>query len=176
MYTLMKPPRGAPVSHVLAVPFGPTGEVVYNRTYSREKEDGTRETWPETVRRVAAGDPRLVPGSAWYNSDEARDGFRRLQHYMETFPLLPAGRHLWATGVPGRQYLFNCHVAGWGAELSDHFQFSFLRLMEGGGVGAIYSRKHIKKFGITRRSVSCEIIANPRHKDYEELRPSLSTE
>ncbi|TMZ63748.1 hypothetical protein EMG21_29555, partial [Klebsiella pneumoniae] len=33
----------------------------------------------------------------------------------------------------------NCHVSGWGAEVTDHFEFTFMRLMEGGGVGANYS-------------------------------------
>ena len=164
------------MSHVLAVPFGPTGEVVYNRTYSREKEDGTRETWPETVRRVAAGNLALVYGSDWYDSDEARHEFGRLQHYMENFALLPAGRHLWATGVPGRQYLFNCHVAGWGGEcLSEHFDFSFMRLMEGGGVGANYSSKHIARYGAPVRQVEPHIICRPDHEDSDELQTYLST-
>ena len=35
--------------------FGGMGEVVYLRTYSRSKGDGTIETWPETLQRVING-------------------------------------------------------------------------------------------------------------------------
>ena len=90
----------------MSVPFGPTGEVVYNRTYSRTKEDGTKETWPETVRRVAEGNLRLVYGEGFWPQEVLHE-YERLVYYMENMALLPAGRHLWATGVPGRQYLFN---------------------------------------------------------------------
>lgn len=157
------------------VPFGPSGKTVYERTYSRTKPDGTRETWPETVERVVDGNLALVygkdkskwDGAVWEEHD-------RLAYYMNEFALLPAGRHLWATGVPGRQYLFNCHVAGWGDKLSDHFEFSFLRLMEGGGVGANYSTEHIKKFGAPDTLPLLEITCDRSHADYAELEPYLT--
>ena len=44
--------------------WGPTGELVYDRTYSRVKPDGTRETWPETVGRVVDGNLGL-----WWTAD-----------------------------------------------------------------------------------------------------------
>lgn len=159
----------------MSVPFGPTGEVVYNRTYSRTKVDGSKETWPETVRRVATGNLALVYGrddESW--PEEVLEERQRLIHYMNEFALLPAGRHLWATGVPGRQYLFNCHSAGWGEHLSDHFEFSFLRLMEGGGVGANYSTKHIAKYGTPTRKVRLFLSAKEEHQDYAEMRPWLA--
>src|SRR5512146_340849 len=111
-----------------AVPFGPTGEIVYERTYSRDKGGGGKETWPETVERVAMGNLSLVYGDSKTWAPEVIAEAGKLMYYMEQMALLPAGRHLWATGVPGRQYLFNCHVAGWGERLSEHFEFSFLRL------------------------------------------------
>jgi ribonucleoside-triphosphate reductase (thioredoxin) len=167
------------VSHDLAVPFvpkfGPSGEVVYNRTYSRDKEGGGKETWPETVDRVVYGNLALVYGSdpdAW--DTEVRHEAMRLGQYMNQFALIPAGRHLWATGVPGRQYLFNCHVAGWGEKLSEHFRFSFLRLMEGGGVGANYSGKHTGRYGAPVRKVQPHVICKPEHADMAELHPFLS--
>lgn len=156
-----------------AVPFGPTGEVVYNRTYSRTKADGTKETWPETVARVARGNLALVYGddSTW--SDETWEEFNRLCNYMNEFALIPAGRHLWSTGVANREYLFNCHVAGWEDRLSEHFSFTFLRLMEGGGVGSNYSGKHTGKYGPPTRKVKLYLACTPRHKDYKELEPHL---
>lgn len=158
-----------------ATPFGPTGKVVFDRTYSRTKADGSKETWPETVERVARGNLELVYGPSvdWPFGSAAWEEYDRLVHYMNEFALLPAGRHLWATGVEGRQYLFNCHVAGWGDKLSEHFEFSFLRLMEGGGVGANYSTKHIAKFGAPRRKIDLRIVCDEDHADYAELAPHL---
>jgi ribonucleoside-diphosphate reductase alpha chain len=92
---------------------------------------------------------------------------------MENFGLIPAGRHLWATGVPGRQYLFNCHVAGWGDRISDHFAFTALRLFEGGGVGSNYSTKHLLKYGQPDHAVDVRIVSAVDHKDINELRPFL---
>jgi ribonucleotide reductase alpha subunit len=158
-----------------AVPFGPTGEVVYSRTYSRTKPDGSKETWPDTICRVAKGNLALVYGdddTEW--SAKVLAEYGKLVSYMHNFALLPAGRHLWSTGVPGRQYLFNCHVAGWGNQLSEHFEFSFLRLMEGGGVGSNYSTKHIAKFGKPKRKLNVHVVCYPEHKDIEELAPTLS--
>lgn len=160
-----------------AVPFGPTGEVVYTRTYSRVKVDGTRETWPETVRRVAGGNIALVYGNSILDwPTEIKTEYARLVHYMSNFAILPAGRHLWATGVPGRQHLFNCHVAGWGESLAEHYEFSFMRLMEGGGVGANYSTRHIAKFGVPRTRVEVHVTCDSAHPDHGEIQPYLSGE
>lgn len=159
------------------IPWGPTGKIVYDRTYSRTKPDGTKETWPETVARVVDGNLALVHGTdstEWPESVHTERA--RLIHYMESFAIIPAGRHLWASGVKGRQYLFNCHVAGWADQLSGHFEFSSLRLFEGGGVGANYSTKHIAKYGFPRRHLNVHIVSDPGHADIDELRPMLSTE
>ncbi|AFU62102.1 ribonucleotide reductase [Streptomyces phage R4] len=164
---------------MIDVPFGPTGELVYNRTYSRTLADGSKETWPDTVRRVAAGNLALVHGTdqtAW--SADVRAEHDELVSYMDQFALIPAGRHLWATGVKGRQYLFNCHVAPWGDKLSRHFEFTFMRLMEGGGVGGNYSTKYLKEFGAPRRELDVHVVCDPMHQDYAEMKAAglLSTE
>ena len=164
---------------MIDVPFGPTGELVYNRTYSRTLADGSKETWPDTVRRVAAGNLALVHGTdqtAW--SDDVRAEHDELVSYMDQFAIIPAGRHLWATGVKGRQYLFNCHVAPWGDKLSRHFEFTFMRLMEGGGVGGNYSTKYLKEFGAPRRELDVHVVCDPMHQDYAEMKAAglLSTE
>lgn len=129
------------------------------------------ETWPETVRRVVRGNLELVYGdpSTWdYNVLYEHE---RLVELMEKFAILPAGRHLWASGVRGRQFLFNCHVSGWGTEeLSGHFDFSLLRLAEGGGVGANYSMKHYhERFGDPRRELNVHMVCDPSHPDYEAM-------
>jgi ribonucleoside-diphosphate reductase alpha chain len=158
-------------------PFGPTGRVVYERTYSRAKPDGTKETWPETVDRVAAGNFDLVYGKNRANwPAEIRAEFQRLRYYMDEFAVIPGGRHLWATGVPGRQYLFNCHVAGWTGSAKDHFMFTALRLFEGGGVGTNYSAKHVGVHGQPKRKVDVRIVSDPDHKDIQELSSYLGEE
>lgn len=157
------------ISTTPAVPFGPTGETVYERTYSRTKADGARETWPETVRRVAEGNLSLVYGPTEDWSDDVRAEHDELVTAMDRFAILPAGRHLWASGVKGRQYLFNCHVSGWGDKLSRHFEFSFMRLMEGGGVGANYSSEYLEPYGAPHRALTVHIVCDPSHPDYEDM-------
>ncbi|WJN62590.1 ribonucleotide reductase [Streptomyces phage phiScoe1] len=161
------------------VPFGPTGRLVYDRTYSRTLADGSKEQWPDTVRRVARGNLALVHGAdetAW--SDAVRAEYDELVSFMDQFAIIPAGRHLWATGVKGRQYLFNCHVAPWGDRLSRHHEFTFMRLMEGGGVGGNYSSSHLQPYGAPRRELEVHVVCDPMHQDYEEMKAAglLSTE
>jgi ribonucleoside-triphosphate reductase len=159
----------------LSIPWGPTGQVVYDRTYSRTKPDGSKEVWLDTVRRVAHGNLALVHGDdpqEW--PDEAWKEYADLCYYMRRFAILPAGRHLWATGATN--HLFNCHVSGWGEKFSDHFEFTSMRLFEGGGVGANYSTKHIKRFGAPRLAVDIGIFAHPSHQDYAELKPYVEFE
>lgn len=150
--------------------FGPTGLAVYERTYSQVKPDGSKETWPETVTRVAHGNLALVHGEdmdKWPAEAVAEHG--QLINHMLDFRIIPAGRHLRATGMKGRQYLFNCWVAPWGEKLSDHFEFTFMRLMEGGGVGSNYSTEYLKPYGAPRRELKVHIVCNPEHPDYQEM-------
>lgn len=155
------------------VKFGPTGQLVYERTYSRIKADGTHETWPETVERVVDGNLALVPER--YQLPGERESLIRM---MRDFKILPAGRHLWASGVKNAQHLFNCWVAGWTDNPSDHFEFTFMRLMEGGGVGANYSNRFLNQYPVIRNALSVEIVCDPEHPDYRELQDAglLSTE
>jgi ribonucleoside-triphosphate reductase len=153
--------------------WGPTGELVYDRTYSRVKPDGTRETWPETVVRVVDGNLALVP-ERFQEPDERRS----LIELMTEFKILPGGRHLWASGVKNAQHLFNCWVAGWTSTPSDHFAFTFLRLMEGGGVGANYSNRYLADYPPVQQELYVHIVCDPEHPDYEEMKNAgvLSTE
>ncbi|AMW64130.1 ribonucleotide reductase [Mycobacterium phage EvilGenius] len=155
------------------IPWGPTGELVYNRTYARTKPDGSKESWLETVDRVVDGNLALVPER--YALPTERDDLRRL---IREFKILPAGRHLWASGVRNAQHLFNCWVAGWTDRPSDHFAFTFLRLMEGGGVGANYSNSHLQHLPEVKQELYVHIVCDPEHPDYEDMKAAgiLSTE
>lgn len=147
------------------VPFGPSGKDVYDRTYSRIKDDGTRETWPETVRRVVDGNLGLV------ESRFVRAGEReRLIELMDKFAIIPAGRHLWLSGVPGKQFINNCWVSGWTGRLADHFAFTFDQLMQGGGVGANYSNLSYSLASAPR----VHLVLDPSHQDYEACKVYLS--
>ncbi|MBN3584920.1 hypothetical protein JYB64_21210, partial [Algoriphagus aestuarii] len=145
--------------------WGPTGQLVYERTYSRTKANGEKETWPETVERVVNGNMALVDSR--YHMEGEREA---LVSAMRDFKILPAGRHLWASGVEGRQYLFNCHVSGWGEQITDHFEFTFMRLMEGGGVGSNYSNRFLEQYPKVQGNVTLKFLVREDHPDVEKLR------
>jgi ribonucleoside-triphosphate reductase len=145
--------------------FGPTGELVYQRTYSRTLPDGTKETWPQTVERVVDGNLALVDER--YQLEDER---QQLIDMMLDFKILPAGRHLWASGVKNAEHLFNCWVAGWTDEPADHFEFTFMRLMEGGGVGANYSNKYLSRYPLVKQALKVEIVCDPEHADYDDMK------
>jgi ribonucleoside-triphosphate reductase (thioredoxin) len=142
-----------------------TGKTVYDRTYSR-----SGETWEETVDRVVRGNISLVPDGKTLPGEE-----EKLRDMILEGALIPAGRQLYMTGCTGRQFLFNCHVSGWGPILSDHFEFTFMRLMEGGGVGANYSSRFISDYKVWR-PVHIKLYCRSDHPDYEELKPYLQKE
>lgn len=158
--------------------FGPTGQVVFERSYSRTKPDGTKENWFETTDRVIKGNLGLVYGTPDQWTAEVRDEYDALKQMMDAFHIVPGGRHLWASGVPGRQFLFNCHVSHWNDKITDHFDFTFMRLMEGGGVGTNYSTKYINHYLAPKRELKVHIVADPSHPDYEKMKNAgvLSTE
>lgn len=158
--------------------FGPSGQVVFERSYSRTKPDGTKENWFETTDRVIKGNLGLVYGTPDTWTEEVRTEYDMLKAMMDDFRIVPAGRHLWASGVAGRQFLFNCHVSHWNEQITDHFDFTFMRLMEGGGVGTNYSSKYINRYEAPKRELKVHIVCDPEHPDYAKMKESgvLSTE
>ncbi|MGW3738270.1 hypothetical protein [Streptomyces sp. NPDC005148] len=54
--------------------------------------------------------------------------------------------------------------------LSRHFEFTFMRLMEGDGVGGNYSSKYLQPFGAPRRELDVHVVCDPMHQDYEEMK------
>jgi hypothetical protein len=111
--------------------FNGLGEIVYKRTYSRIKEDGTNEDWYETVARCINGSQKI---GADYTNKEAQ----RLYDLVFNLKCNFAGRMLWQLGTStvdrfGGNSLLNC----WGVCIRDigDFCFIFENLMLGGGVG-----------------------------------------
>lgn len=80
------------------------GEITFLRTYSRKKEDGTKETWSEVVERVTNGTYSLqkdyakqqrLPWSDAKAAASAREFFDSLFHLKWS----PPGRGLWVMGT-----------------------------------------------------------------------------
>lgn len=150
--------------------FGPSGQIVFERSYSRTKPDGTKENWYETTDRVIKGNLGLVYGTPDTWNDSVKLEYDMLKQMMDSFQIIPGGRHLWASGVQGRQFLFNCHVSHWNEKITDHFDFTFMRLMEGGGVGTNYSSKYINRYDAPKRELQVHIVCDPSHPDYEKMK------
>lgn len=147
--------------------FGPIGENIYRRTYSRTKRDGTQEDWHETAARVVNGNLNYVP-EHFIEKEEAEKVYKLIVN-ME---VLPGGRHLWATGI-GKDKLNNCFSSDYTSRFSEHFEFTLLRLMEGGGVGSNYSTLFINskegnKPWSPRAKINLHLICQPSHKDLDK--------
>lgn len=133
---------------------------MYRRTYSRKREDGTFEEWPDTVARVVRGSMSVGPR----NPGEAE----RLTELIQSFKMLPAGRHLWITGT-GLPHTRNCFRAPWSPRLADHYEFMADQLLTGGGVGANYSQEYIRQ-APQIKSFDLQITCDPEHENYEDVR------
>lgn len=140
------------------VQWGPIGNDVYRRTYSRPMSDGQNEEWFDTVDRVVRGSTELGP----------EDDTETLRTFMQEFKLIPAGRHLWVTGT-GLPFSRNCFRAPATARLADHFEFMANQLLTGGGVGANYSNEYTSLAPIVR-AFDLLITIDPSHVDYDIVR------
>jgi ribonucleoside-triphosphate reductase len=126
------------------------GEITFLRTYSRLKEDGTKETWPEVCRRVIEGmysiqkdwaKTNRLPWSDSKAQASAKEAYERLF----TLKWTPPGRGLWVMGTPlvNEQYnsaaLQNCAFistdAMTKADPAKPFRFLMEASMLGVGVG-----------------------------------------
>ena len=82
----------------------PLGKFVYDRTYSRYKDDDTLETWAETCQRVVEGCYTLQKehieaiGTPW-NNDQAQRSAQEMYERIYTMKFLPPGRSLWVMGT-----------------------------------------------------------------------------
>jgi ribonucleoside-triphosphate reductase len=69
-------------------------------------------------------------------------------------------------------------VSGWTENPSEHFEFTFMRLMEGGGVGANYSNRYLGDYPPVQQELYVHVVCDPEHPDYAAMRDAgvLSTE
>ncbi|KAG1705191.1 hypothetical protein DVH05_004124 [Phytophthora capsici] len=85
--------------------FNGLGELVYMRTYSRVKADGTKERWFETIERVINGTFNMQKkwlqqlGQSW-NEEEVNHIAQEMYTRVFQMKFTPPGRGLWAMGSP----------------------------------------------------------------------------
>lgn len=126
------------------------GEITFLRTYSRIKDDGTKEKWYEVCERVINGmysiqkdhaKQNRLPWSENKAQASAQEAFER----MFSFKWTPPGRGLWVMGTPlvmehkNSAPLQNCAFVSTGdmtkVNPSEPFVFMMEALMLGVGVG-----------------------------------------
>lgn len=134
------------------------GEITFLRTYSRLKEDGTKERWHEVCRRVIEGMYSIQKDHArnerlpWDNrraQRSAQEAYDRLFDLKWT----PPGRGLWVMGTPivheqrNSAALQNCAFISTGDMTKDDPSFPFAFLMEASmlGVGVGFDTKGAAK-------------------------------
>ena len=133
--------------------FNGLGYIVYKRTYSRVKEDGLLEEWPETIARCINGAQKI---GASYTKREAEKLFDLVFSLKCNF----AGRGLWQLGTStvdrfGGNSLLNCWFTA--IKKPDDFCFIFENLMLGGGVGYSIRREDIHELPRVKRDVSITV-------------------
>jgi ribonucleoside-triphosphate reductase (thioredoxin) len=138
-YKRKKPPFG----------FNGLGELVYNRTYSRIKDDGKNERWWETIKRVVEGTYNIQKD--WieqhrleWNPQKSQFSAQEMYDRMFHMKILPPGRGLFAQGsdiISKKRLtpaLFNCcfvSTENIAKDPSYPFMFAKDMLMLGVGMG-----------------------------------------
>ena len=134
------------------------GEITFLRTYSRIKEDGTKETWPEVCERVINGmysiqkewcKTNRLPWNEKKAQSSAKEAFDRMFNLKWT----PPGRGLWVMGTKlvnedkNSAALQNCSFVST-AEMTRHNPakpFAFLMEASMLGVGVGFDTKGVDK-------------------------------
>lgn len=122
------------------------GEITFLRSYSRLKEDGSKETWADTCQRVVEGMFTIqrehcrrnqLPWDYKKAQRTAQDAYDR----MFNFKWLPAGRGIANMGAPfiiddwDSSPLMNCAFVSTKTDFSEAMHFLMLASMNGIGVG-----------------------------------------
>ena len=133
--------------------FNGLGYIVYKRTYSRPKEDGTLEEWYETIERCINGAQKI---GAEYTKKEAEKLFDLVFNLKCNF----AGRGLWQLGTStvdrfGGNSLLNCWFTA--IKKPEDFCFIFENLMLGGGVGYSIRREDIHELPRVKKNVDVSL-------------------
>jgi ribonucleoside-triphosphate reductase len=125
------------------VKWGPLGYITYARTYSREKKDGTKENFSETVERELSGIDKQLKLTL---SDKEKEFYRTMRHDMKGSV---AGRFMWQLGTKtvdrlGLPSLQNCAFVTIDSPIRP-FTWAMDMLMLGSGVGYSIKKEHVYK-------------------------------
>ncbi len=131
-------------------------EPVFYKSYSRLKEDGTRETWEEVCDRTQQGLFKLGKFTP-----EEENLISEMQRNLIT---LPSGRWLWVGGTPWLDKpanwsgAFNCTST----EIVDWESFRLLAdmAMQGTGTGAVLEQKNVEKLPEIRNLLNVTVLDN----------------
>lgn len=131
------------------VKFGELGFITFARTYSREKKNGQKETFSETVERELRG---ICKQLKLCFSEEEKEYYRFMRHEMKGSV---AGRFMWQLGTKtvdrlGLASLQNCSFTVIDSPV-EPFTWTMDMLMLGSGVGYSIKKEHVYKLPKVKR-------------------------
>lgn len=173
--------------------FGGLGYIVYLRTYSRKKKDGTLERWDETVQRISEGNFRIEAKrlAEIGKLTEAKVGelvteMERFYHLVFNLVMTPPGRGLWMSGTEYAEKVGDAENNCWGVSMRPQPYlageeprvsfapvFTFDQAMKGGGVGINIQRKYVNQIPKVENALDIEFTCWVDHGDYETELESL---
>lgn len=139
------------------VKWGELGLITFARTYSRDKKDGTKETFSEAVERELTGIRKQLKLNL---SSKEEEFYRNMRHDMKGSV---AGRFMWQLGTKtvdqlGLPSLQNCAFVVIDNPIRP-FTWAMDMLMLGSGVGYSIKREHVYKLPkVTRKKVKIENV------------------
>jgi ribonucleoside-triphosphate reductase (thioredoxin) len=166
--------------------FGGLGYIVYLRTYSRKKADGTLERWDETVQRITEGNFRIeakhlaeIGKLTEAKVAELTTEMERFYHLVFNLVMTPPGRGLWMSGTEYAEKVGDAENNCWGVSMRPQPYFSgedkrvsfapvftFDQAMKGGGVGINIQRKYVNQIPKVENNVRVIFTCDKDHADY----------
>lgn len=167
--------------------FGGLGYIVYLRTYSRKKKDGTLERWDETVQRISEGNFRIeakrlaeIGKLTEGKVGELVTEMERFYHLVFNLVMTPPGRGLWMSGTEYAEKVGDAENNCWGVSMRPQPYlageeprvsfapvFTFDQAMKGGGVGINIQRKYVNQIPKVENKVELAFVCSPSHGDYD---------
>lgn len=176
--------------------FGGLGYIVYLRTYSRKKADGTLERWDETVQRITQGNFRIeakrlaeIGKLTEAKVAELVTEMERFYHLVFNLVMTPPGRGLWMSGTEYAEKVGDAENNCWGVSMRPQPYnsgeekrvsfapvFTFDQAMKGGGVGINIQRKYVNQIPKVENTVKLTIGCDRNHADYRSELEVLNVE
>lgn len=153
-------------------PWGPIGEFTYLRTYSRKMENGKKEKWFETIRRVVEGCFTIQKKHCYlhripWDNNRAQVSAKIMYDLMFYMKFLPPGRGLWMMGTKyveerGSACLNNCGFVETANLANDPLTpFKFLMDVSMLGVGVGFDTEGAGKISIHKPNYTKNIATVP---------------